>query len=163
MNKIYSLLALAFAFVLTGCIDETFPESDSATQEQVEALPSAFEATLRGISAKMTEGYLVYGDQVHETDMSYPQFMLAQTEMLGDIFPGDEPGYDWYQNYNTFSRNFGEDSYFAYLPFFTIYQLVKCANDVIGAVDLESSETSSDVRGMAGQAYAARAFFYYLA
>ena len=89
MNKIYSLLALAFAFVLTGCIDETFPESDSATQEQVEALPSAFEATLRGISAKMTEGYLVYGDQVHETDMSYPQFMLAQTEMLGDIFPGD--------------------------------------------------------------------------
>ena len=162
MKKIYSLLALAFAFVLTGCIDETFPESDSATQEQVEALPSAFEATLRGISAKMVEGYLVYGDQEHETDMSYPQFMLAQTEMLGDIFPGDEPGYDWYQNYNTFSRNFGEDSYFAYLPFFTIYQLVKCANDVIGAVDLESSETSSDVRGMAGQAYAARAFFYYL-
>lgn len=162
MNKLYYVLALAAVFVLTGCIDETFPESDSATQEQVEALPSAFEATLRGISAKMVEGYLVYGDQVHETDMSYPQFMLAQTEMLGDIFPGDEPGYDWYSTYNHFSRNFGEDSYFAYIPFFTIYQLVKTTNDVIGAVDLESSETSEVVRGMAGQAYAARAFFYYL-
>lgn len=159
INRIYSLLALAAAFVLTSCIDETFPESDSATQEQVEATSSALESTLRGISSKMVEGYMVYGDQVHETDMAYPQLMLAQTEMLGDIYPGGDPGYDWYSNYNTFNRNFGDNSYMSYLPFFTLYQFIKAANDVIGSIDLETADET--FRGMAGQAMAARAFFYY--
>ena len=118
MNKLFSLMALAAAFVLTGCIDETFPESETATQEQVSASPTAFEASLRGIPAKMVEGYLVYGEQEHETDMAYPQFMLAQTEMMGDIYPGGEPGYDWYQSYNVLSRDFSENTYFAYLPWF---------------------------------------------
>ena len=159
MNKILSLLALATVFVLTSCIDETFPESDSATQEQVEATSSALESTLRGISSKMVEGYMVYGDQTHETDMAYPQLMLAQTEMLGDVFPGGDPGYDWYANYNTFVRNFGDNSYMSYLPFFTLYQFIKSANDVIGSIDLETADTK--FKGMAGQAFAARAFFYY--
>ena len=159
INRIYSLLALAAAFVLTSCIDETFPESDSATQEQVEATSSALESTLRGISSKMVEGYMVYGEQVHETDMAYPQLMLAQTEMLGDIYPGGDPGYDWYNNYNTFNRNFGDNSYMSYLPFFTLYQFIKAANDVIGSIDVETADET--FRGMAGQAMAARAFFYY--
>ena len=159
MNKILSLLALATVFVLTSCIDETFPESDTATQEQVEATSSALESTLRGISSKMVEGYMVYGEQTHETDMAYPQFMLAQTEMLGDVFPGGDPGYDWYSNYNTFVRNFGDNSYFAYLPFFTLYQFIKSANDVIGAIDLETADTKN--AGMAAQAMAVRAFSYY--
>ena len=55
MKKIYSLLALAFAFVLTGCIDETFPESDSATQEQVEA--AARIANAHDFIMEMENGY----------------------------------------------------------------------------------------------------------
>ena len=155
-------MALAAAFVLTGCIDETFPESETATQEQVGASPTALEASLRGIPAKMVEGYLVYGEQTHETDMAYPQLMLAQTEMMGDLFPGGDPGYDWYSAYNTCARDFGENTYYAYLPWFTLYQFIKSANDVISSVDLESAETTEDLKGLAGQAYACRAFDYYM-
>lgn len=161
MNKLFSLMALAAAFVLTGCIDETFPESETATQEQVSASPTAFEASLRGIPAKMVEGYLVYGEQEHETDMAYPQFMLAQTEMMGDIYPGGEPGYDWYQSYNVLSRDFSENTYFAYLPWFTLYKFVKYANGVIAAIE-DPASASDDIKGMVGQAYATRAFNYYL-
>lgn len=155
--KIYSLVALATAFTLTGCIDETEPERGIATAEQLQASPTAFQSSLLGIPSQMCQGYLVYGDQVHETDMAYPQFMIAQTEMLGDMFvEGGNSGYDWYRNYNTFSANYGETSYMAYLPWYTLYKFVKQANSVISSAK-SGSET---VQSMAGSAYAARAFDY---
>ena len=119
MKKIYTVMALLAMFALTSCIEETFPEEGAATAEQVGASAAALEGALNGIPAQMAQGYYVYGAQVHETDMAYPQFMIAQTEMLGDMYPlGTNSGYDWYRNYNTIDRNFGETSYFAYLPWF---------------------------------------------
>lgn len=163
INKIYAVMALSAAFSLTSCIEETFPEGDTATAEQVGASAAALEGSLNGIPAQMTLGYYVYEDQVHETDMAYPQLMIAQTEMLGDMYPlGSNSGYDWYRNYNTFAANVGETSYFAYLPWFTLYRFVKAANDVISVVDVESESTSDEIKGMAGAAYAMRAFDYYM-
>ena len=163
LNKIYSLMALSAAFALTSCIDETVPESSSATSEQIGASSSALEASLSGIPSQMAQGYYVYGDQTHETDMAYPQFMIACTEMLGDMYPlGSNSGYDWYRNYNTMSGNVGDNSYMAYLPWFTLYRFVKAANDVIGAVDIEDESVSAQLKGMAGAAYAMRAFDYYM-
>lgn len=159
--KILSLTAAA-ALLLTGCIEETFPEENLATSEQVGASASALEAAVNGIPAQMAQGYYVYGEQVHETDMAYPQFMIAQTEMLGDMYPlGSNSGYDWYRNYNIF-QGFGEDTYFAYLPWFTLYRFVKAANDVIASVDLSDESLSDEIRGLAGCAYASRAFDYYM-
>lgn len=149
--------------ILNSCVDETFPEGSIATSEQVGASASALQAGLNGIPAQMTKGYFVYDDQVHETDISYPMFMIAQTEMLGDMYPlGENSGYDWFRNYNTFSGNFGETSYYAYLPWFTLYKLIKSANDVIGAVNLESADITAEMKGTAGVAFANRAFYYYL-
>lgn len=157
IKKIYPLVALAAAFTLTGCIDETEPEGGTATSEQVQGSPTAFQSSLLGIPAQMCQGYLVYGEQVHETDMAYPQLMIAQSEMLGDMFPeGSNSGYDWYRNYNTFSANYGETSYMAYLPWYTLYKFVKTANSVISSAQ-GASET---VQNMAGSAYADRAFQY---
>lgn len=164
MKKIFGfILATASVMMLTGCIEETFPESSSATSEQVGASSSALEASLNGIPSQMVQGYYIYGDQVHETDMAYPQFMIACTEMLGDMYPeGSNSGYDWYRNYNTFSSSHGENSYFAYVPWYTLYKFVKAANDVIAAVDIEDESVSDEIKGMAGVAYACRAFYYYL-
>lgn len=163
MKKIYSIMALSAMFALTGCIEETVPEGGTATAEQVGASAAALEGSLNGIPAQMSLGYYVYEDQVHETDMAYPQFMIAQTEMLGDMYPlGSNSGYDWYRTYNTMSANCGETSYFAYLPWFTLYRFVKAANDVISVIDIENPETSTEVKGMAGAAYAMRAFDYYM-
>lgn len=160
--RIFSILAMS-TFALSSCIEETFPESSSATSEQIGASASALEASLNGIPASMAQGYFVYESQVHETDMGYPQFMIAQTEMLGDMYPlGANSGYDWYRNYNTFSGNVGETSYFAYLPWFTLYKFIKATNDVIAAVDITDESLTSAIKGNAGIAYACRAFYYYL-
>lgn len=163
MKKITKILALSFlAIAAMSCIKETFPQDSYATSEQVAQSSSAMEASVNGIPAKMSQGYLVYGEQVHETDMAFPQFMIAFTELLGDMYPlGSNSGYDWYRNYNTFDRAYGENSYFAYLPWFTCYQFIKGANDIIGAVDL-SADITPAVRAFAGMAYAFRAFDYYL-
>jgi hypothetical protein len=163
LNKIYAVMALSAAFSLTSCIEETFPEGSTATAEQVGASATALEGSLNGIPAQMSLGYYVYEDQVHETDMAYPQFCIAQTEMLGDMYPlGSNSGYDWYRTYNTMSANCGETSYFAYLPWFTLYRFVKAANDVISTIDFESESTSDAIKGMGGAAYAMRAFDYYM-
>jgi len=159
--KIYALLSLTTAAFLTSCIDEVEPESETATQEQVAASASALESTLKGIPPQMTKGYLVYeGEQVHETDMAYPQFMIMQTELLGDMF-AYEPGYDWYNNYARVSGNVGKTTYYSYLPYRTLYMFIKSSNDVIGSVDIET-ETNENKMGYAGSAYAIRAFSYYL-
>lgn len=111
----------------------------------------------------MTQGYYVFDEQEDETDMAYPLFMIAQTEMLGDMYPlGTNSGYDWYRNYNTFNGAFGENSYFSYLPWFTLYKLIKSANDIIGAVDIEDESLPTSIKGAAGVAYANRAFNYYM-
>src|SRR5690554_569391 len=161
--NILLLLLVTSLLMFNSCIEETFPEGSTATSEQIGASASALEASLNGIPSQMTQGYYVYDAQVHETDMSYPQFMIAQTEMLGDMYPlGSNSGYDWYRNYNTFNGAFGENSYFAYLPWFTLYKLIKSANDVIAAVDIEDESLPQSILGAAGIAYANRAFNYYM-
>lgn len=160
--KLFSAMALS-AFTLTGCIEETFPEGGSATSEQIGASASALEAALNGIPSQMAQGYYVYGDQTNETDMAYPQFMIMQTELLGDIYPlGSNSGYDWYRNYNTFSTSYGETSINAYLPWFTLYRFIKAANDVIATVDIDDENVPDNLKGLAGIAYAYRAFDYYM-
>lgn len=164
MKKINILILLAISLLmLNSCIDETFPEGSTATSDQIGASASALEASLNGIPSQMTQGYYVYDEQVHETDMAYPLFMIAQTEMLGDMYPlGSNSGYDWFRNYNTFNGAFGENSYFSYLPWFTLYKLIKSANDIIGAVDIEDESLPTSIKGAAGVAYANRAFNYYM-
>jgi hypothetical protein len=148
------------AGLTTSCIEETFPESDTATADQVsDAGGNALMGTVNGISSQMVQGYLVYGEQEHETDMAYPQFMIAQTEMLGDMYPGgSNSGYDWYRTYNTMSANCGDRSYFAYLPWFTLYKFVKTANSIIAVANEDNAET----KAYAGIARACRAFDYYM-
>lgn len=162
--KIFSLIAMS-AFALTSCIEETFPEDNIATSDQIAASPSALEAALRGIPSQMAQGYLVYGDQVHETDMGYPAYMIAQTELLGDMYPGlvENTGYDWYKAYNVLSYNMSDNSYPSYLSWFTFYKFIKTANDIIATVGDPTAEGLTDYqKGAAGIARAYRAFNYYM-
>lgn len=148
---------------LNACIEETFPEDNFATTEQVASSPSAIKASALGMPSAMAQGYFVYEDQVHETDMSYPQFMIAQTELLGDMYPeGSNSGYDWYRNYNTFGRTFGGNSYFAYLPWFTCYKLIKTNNDILAAVDVTNPELTNEAKYYGALAHTCRAFNYYM-
>lgn len=163
-KKLYSILALGAALTLTGCIDETEPESGYANENQMSG--QGLQSALAGMNSQMTQWYLVYGSQTHETDMGYPQFMIAQTEMLGDMYPeGSNSGYDWFRNYNTegwgSSAGVGSSSYFSYLPWRTLYAFVKGSNDAIKTYKAMSAPTTADIN-YAAQAYGYRAFNYYM-
>jgi len=159
--KHLSLLAVS-GLLLASCIEETIPQNGTATSDQIGASSTALEAALNGLPTQMAQGYYVYGDQTHETDMAYPATMIAMTEMMGDMFPlGSNSGYDWYRPYNV-CTGMGPNSYPAYLTWFTYYRFIKAANDIIAAVDLEDEATPDNLKGMAGVAYASRAFYYYM-
>lgn len=156
----YALMMASMTVAFSSCIDETFPEGGTATADQVGASSAALEGSVNGMSSKLTQGYLVYGGQTHETDMAYPMFMIASGEIMGDMYPGANSGYDWYCDYNTLDRNLGSNSYYAYLPWFTCYQFIKGANDIIGSIDVETAnETQKQFLGIA---LANRAFDYWL-
>ncbi|MDL2291910.1 hypothetical protein LJB80_02025, partial [Bacteroides sp. OttesenSCG-928-F21] len=160
-KNIFKLLSaiVVSASVLTGCIEEIFPEDSTATSEQIGASATALEAALSGIPSQMVQGYLVYGKQTHETDLAYPSLMLAQTELLGDIV-ATEYGYDWWSPFNT-SKDMSDITYYSYLPYFTLYKFIKSANDVIAAVDVTDPAISDDMRGIGSISHAFRAFNYY--
>ena len=159
-GKIYAVLAMGAALTLTGCIDETFPESSTVTEDQMSA--AGLSSAVNGMSAQYVQGYLVYGEQVHETDMAYPQFMIAMTEMMGDMYAlGSNTGYDWYCTYNTMDRNMAGSSYFSWLPWRTLYMFVKGANDAIKTYKAIEDPIDDD-KNYAAMAYAYRAHDYYL-
>ncbi len=160
LSKIFSLLSVALLMV--SCIDETFPESEYATSEQIGESASALEAAVSGIPSQMAQGYYIYGDQVSEIDMAYPQFMIEMSEMLGDLFPVINPGYDHYSPFNAVTDALGDTSYRSYVPWATLYKFVKAANDILAAIDLDDESLSDEMKGYAGIAYACRAFDYYL-
>ncbi len=161
-NTIFKLFAAAAvsAPMLTGCIEETFPEGGTATAEQVGASATALAASVNGIPSKMVQGYMVYGTQVHETDLAYPGLMLDQSNLLGDLLAADY-GYNWWWSYAA-SMQMGPSTYYSYLPWFTCYQFIKSANDIISVVDINDESLNDEMRGYAGIAYANRAFDYYL-
>ena len=159
-GKIYAVLAMGAALTLTGCIDETFPESSTVTEDQMSV--AGLSSAVNGMSAQYVQGYLVYGEQVHETDMAYPQFMIALTEMMGDMYAlGSNTGYDWYRTYNTMDRNMAGSSYFSWLPWRTLYMFVKGANDAIKTYKAIEDPIDDD-KNYAAMAYAYRAHDYYL-
>lgn len=145
---------------LTSCIDETFPESSTVTEDQMSN--AGLSSAIAGLSSQYVQGYLVYGDQVHETDMAYPQFMIAQTEMMGDMYAlGSNTGYDWYRTYNTMDRDMAGTSYFSWLPWRTLYMFVKGANDAIKTFKAMDAP-ADDNKNYAAMAYAYRAYDYYM-
>ena len=160
-KNIVKLLSLAAAstFMFSSCIEEVLPESSLATSEQIGASATALEAAVNGMPSQMVQGYLVYGRQVHETDLAYPSLMLAQTELLGDVVAKDY-GYDWWWPFSA-NLQMADNSYASFLPYFTLYKFIKSANDVIAAVDVTDPSISSDMRGYGGMAHAFRAFHYY--
>lgn len=159
-KKLYYILTIGAVLSLTGCIDEVEPESEYVTESQMSE--AGLESALAGMSSQFSQGYLVYGSQVHETDMAYPQFMIAATEMLGDMYPeGSNSGYDWYRAYNTMSSSMSSSSYYSYLPWRTLYAFVKNANDAIKTYKAIENPVTDDIN-YAAQAYAYRAFDYYM-
>jgi len=163
MNKtIFQIALLSAGIALTGCIKETFPMSSTATADQVGESSSALEASVRGISSQMTQSYYLYGsDTQQETDLSIAGLMITYTELMGDILPqGTNTGYDWFRSFNAGNSGLGANTYNVIVPWRTLYNFVKSANDLAGSLE-GIAEPSEVQKGYLGIAYTIRAWAYW--
>ena len=72
------------AVLLSGCIEETFPEGGYATSDQIAESPIATEGMIASIPSIMITNYLGLGVHV---DFGYPGIMGANDRVAGDVFP----------------------------------------------------------------------------
>lgn len=155
-----TLTAFAAAAVLTGCIEETYPQGSTQRDDQVLGSDLAIAGMMRGIPAAMmnsgTANYMnVYGTHM---DFGMPAIHIATESMLEDLaVMGPIPSY--YQFY-PYSYNLGMgDNEWPVSYFWDCYYVwIKLANAVINMIP--SDTDNEQYRAYLGQAYAYRASFY---
>ena len=148
------------ALLLSGCIEETFPEGGNATSDQIAESPIATEGMIASIPTIMITNYLDLGEHV---DFGYPGIMGANDRLAGDVFPvaqnlpGGNQYYDRWQAWLYPCQTSGLDAAggWSMLHYLNYYQFIKAANDVLATVGEEESLKES--RGIAK---AFRALFY---
>lgn len=162
MKKILtkSLYILSAAFLTAGCIQETFPEGATKTQNQVAASDGAIKSMINAIPVAMmksnTAGYLTNYDD--HTDFGIGGIHLRTEFMLEDLATmGENP---YYNRFYSFAMNNAMGERYIYCAYFwdCYYAWIKAANDVISLLDVETA--TGDARNYLGQAYAYRAMFY---
>ena len=150
--------------LLSGCIKETFPQSNYVTTDQVANSPFAMDGLLAAIPSILITNYT--GSVGDHFDFGYPDSFGATDRMVGEVFPvsGNLPGgnqyYDRWQAYlyPGDSSGLAANGYCA--PFFWVnyYQFIKEANDVLTVVGGKAGvEEFKEFRGVAK---AFRALFY---
>ena len=101
INKLFLFAGLAIGTSsLTSCLEETFPMSSTATEEQVQESPAATEALVMGMPAKSLS---LWTEDWHSF-FGYPAHMIVRDMMTGDYCQnGGGLGYGWHFYY--WSRN----------------------------------------------------------
>ena len=160
MNKIFSTIILAAlgTSMLTSCIEEVEPQSDTASLDQVAKAPGAFNnmvsALTTNISGKRT--YSPNNDRVW--DFGYTSFFLTRDIEGQDIVPaGNNHFSTWYNNVKYLSAGYAVTQF----PWTCYYKWITDCNNVIksgGASGYKEPEAGK-MTG-AGIAYTMRAMFY---
>ena len=160
-GKLYvSILApLAALSLLTGCIQETFPQGGALTAEQVDGAENSLSGKVNALTSAMmasgTGGYSsLYGTQV---DFGIPAIHIMTEAMLEDLaIAGNVQAFQFYM----FPYNLGQNDTEWPIAYFwdCYYAWIKLANDIIAEIDPLTE--NSEERGYLGIAYAYRAMFY---
>lgn len=164
-NIFKSLLILAAsAAMFSGCIKETFPESATATADQVAKSPAALKASVDGLVAQTYQPYFFYGSSTQrENDFSYAGVLMTQARLSCDfVVNGSEVGYDWFGAFcGRAGFGYKSNTYQSAIPFMTLYKMIKSCNDIIGTLGLDSKDFNADQTQYLGVALAYRALMYY--
>ena len=148
--KLVALLAVSTT-AMTGCIKETFPESNYATADQVGESPFAAEGMIYTLPTPLITTYTGQGQK----DFGYPSLMMAYDYMAGEFIPNSF-GWDYTQFYWTLLQDGHADSHaMPYIYWNNYYTYIKNCNDILAAYG--SSEAQ---KTLAGTARAFRAFCY---
>lgn len=156
INKAFLGAAVLCMTSLTGCIKETFPQSSTATDEQVAGSPAAIQAMASGMPASTLK--------VWDTDshcyFGYPAEMIVRDMMTGDMFHNGETGYSHFIGW---SRNqyMGDQYKRTQFHWNFYYGALLGVNQLIGAVSAKpEADRTDEIKGYLGEAYAFRAMFY---
>ena len=153
------MASLAAVFLLSGCIQETFPEGGALTAGQIEGAENSLSGKVNALTSAMmasgTAGYSsLYGTQV---DFGMPAIHIMTESMLEDLaIAGNVQAFQFYM----FPYNLGQNDTEWPIAYFwdCYYAWIKLANDIIAEIDPETAD--NEERGFLGIAYAYRAMFY---
>ena len=166
MNKKYLFALLAsslFAFV--GCQDlDTLPEGETVTSSQKEEVldndPTKAAASVNAIFAQFSQyepNYNALGEVGRHNDYGYPSVMMFTDHNGMDLVSSDN-GYNW----NSDNMDYSDRTYTSYecqILWNDMYSIIYTTNNVIGTIDPETEDATSQF--YLAQGLATRAFSYW--
>lgn len=162
-NIFKSLLVFAAAAAMTtGCIKETFPQSDYTTTEQLANSSAGLAGAIAGLSSQLYQRYYFFGSaNQQEFDFSYAAVLLYQARATSDFVGHGNEGYDWFYRFTGRDKTAYTHNTTEYrTTFMTLYKVIKSANDIISIINSKNNPTDLDKQYL-GIAYAVRATMYY--
>ena len=145
------------ATFLTGCLDETEPESSTVTEKQVQESSAATEAAVLAMPSYFNN----YGSAIVDRGWHYP-FGYGANMYIRDLMTGDmghsSTNYSSHFYYWAQNKYQGDGYVFCQFIFNYYYGFVLTINTAIGAVNPESATDKQ--LGYLGAAYAFRALAY---
>lgn len=165
-KKYISILLAPVLFAFIGCEDnlDTVPEGGIVTDKTKEEVykndPSKAKAAVNAIFAQFSQyapNYTALGDRTRHNDFGYGSVMMF-TDANGEDMAMEVIGYNWANSSLDFSdREFDSDE--AQIVWNDLYSIIFNCNNVIGAIDAESTEATLQFN--VAQGYATRAFSYW--
>lgn len=158
MKKIFKYLGssaavAACALTLTGCVEETLPQSSMATDKIVAESTSATEGIANGMPAYATD---VWSTNSH-CYFGYPAEMIVRDMLTGDYTHVGETGYSHFISWNR-NQYMGQDYMKQQFHWNYYYGFLGSVNGVIRAIDEETA--AQGPLAYLGTALAYRAMLY---
>lgn len=158
MKKIFKYLGssaavAACALTLTGCVEETLPQSSLATDKIVAESTSATEGIANGMPAYATD---VWTTSSH-CYFGYPAEMIIRDMLTGDYTHVGETGYSHFISWNR-NQYMGQDYMKQQFHWNYYYGFLGSVNGVIRAIDEETA--AQGPLAYLGTALAYRAMLY---
>lgn len=147
------------ATMLTGCIEETVPQNEYVTKQQVLDAPGAFKNMVANLTSNLTGQRNYQPNSNNVWDYGYPTFFLTRDVEGQDIVPaGSNNWYStWYSNVKYMSAGYAVTQ----LPWTYYYSWISDCNKVLeNASAIDYAEPEAAKAQGAGIAYAMRAMFY---
>lgn len=152
--KLFSIATLGLT-IMSSCIKEIDPQSDTVTKDQAANAPGSFDKFVDAIESSMCGKFGYWPAQQFVYDYGYPSFMLIFDVMGQDI--AVEDGNEHYTTWYGCGTGLGPQYAVCQMPWSYYYSWIKSCNTIIS---LAGEEPASDKRAGAGIAYAMRAFYY---
>lgn len=151
------VLAALAPVMLSGCIEETFPEGGTVTADQVGQSATALQAMVNSIPTAM----ILYAQNYAQAwDFGYPAMAVSLAHMSGDVLIGGEDGYNWFGAWDQ-NIALSEEYVYGYQFWYNYYAWIKTCNDVISSVTATPEEQRTEEQNAyLGIALAFRAHFY---